>query len=277
MKLFNWVHRKFHHKDGKKEELAMVTIETEKQVLLENVTLADVLVDGWRDGILTIGTFGFDPLSDFNQKNECPVVEKEEEEEEEEECEEEEEEEDYEVDNELGDEDMKVCDEEELNPLVFTAFRSNYNENALKDDLRMARELGFDANELEDEKRNKKRERTTLADLFSADSDDLKNAKRDRSKIKPESKKKADDDVHGKKKGLSFAKKLIPRVGHDTRPIKKLHQLMRRMLKRKIHPDLEGKFQKIDSQIKPTVSGLFAEEHGANESVSLLQTKDAVV
>nr|UTH76900.1 tiller angle control 1-1 [Populus nigra] len=61
MKIFNWVQRRFHHgaiKDGlarnvKKAE--SITNEADKQALLKQVALVDVL-DGWKDGILTIGT-----------------------------------------------------------------------------------------------------------------------------------------------------------------------------------------------------------------------------
>ncbi|KAA8520781.1 hypothetical protein F0562_014947 [Nyssa sinensis] len=281
MKIFNWVHRRFHHKDGlgrnvKKAEF--VTNDTDTQVLLEHVTLVDVL-DGWRDGILTIGTFGFDPLKDFNEKLECPIADKEEGEEE---CDEE----DYFVDDEEDDNDME--DEGELNPLVFTAFRHGFekntgpDQNARKADLIMTidgtplspipNELDLNGNNSDYDKTKKRGERTTLADLFSADSD--ANTKADHGKIQAESSKKPALHV---KNGRSFAKKLIPRVGEDSRPIQKLHRLMTRMLKRKIHPDLEDKIHK-ESLLKPSGLGLRGDNCGAkNESVSLLQTQDAIV
>ncbi|KAI8023426.1 hypothetical protein LOK49_LG03G02072 [Camellia lanceoleosa] len=56
-----------------------------------------------------------------------------------------------------------------------------------------------------------------------------------------------------------------------------LVELMKRMMKRKIHPDLEEKFEKMDSQMKPTTCGLIAHGYGTNESVSLLQTKESIV
>ena len=49
--------------------------------------------------------------------------------------------------------------------------------------------------------------------------------------------------------------------------------MMRRMMKRKIYPELEEEIQKRDDHIKSTTCGLVADEHGANELVSLLPTK----
>ncbi|XP_052194061.1 protein TILLER ANGLE CONTROL 1 [Diospyros lotus] len=280
MKIFNWVHRKFHHKE-EKSKAELVNTEADTQVLLESVTLANVL-DDWSDGILTIGTFGLDPVSVFSKINVSSVFGKEEE------CCDELEE--YGADK--GDEsdeenEMEGWDKEEVHPLVFAALDDeggnglNYDEKA---DFIMAGagdgsviplplEIGLDANE---DKETKKRERTTLADLFSADSEIVK--KRDRSKLHLDSKRKA-DDLHPKK-GLSFAKKLISRVGEDAHPVKKLQRMIRRMMKRKIHPDFEGELQikEKESQIKPIAKcGLPAGGHRANESVSLLQTKDAMV
>ena len=49
--------------------------------------------------------------------------------------------------------------------------------------------------------------------------------------------------------------------------------MMRRMLKRKIHPELEGKGNKLDGQCKPSVIDVLAsKKHEAGESVSLLQS-----
>ncbi|GFY93525.1 NAD-dependent protein deacetylase HST1-like protein [Actinidia rufa] len=251
MKIFNWVHRKFHPKDGFEQNGKKQPKETETQVLLQHeVTLAD-LVDGWREGLLTIGTFGFDPFTQFDQNIVCQVVEKEDES-----CDDEEYGVDYEFDYEN---DSKGLDEEELDPLVSAAF-GDENDHVY--------EMGFESKDSEDERWNKKRERITLADLFSADSE--VSAKGDCCKMKPDYSKKSDLHLQSKK-GLSFAKKLIPRVGDDKRPIKKLHQLMSKMLKRKIHPDLEAEMQK--TPIVPTICGLLPPQDGPNESVSLLQSK----
>ncbi|XAR62933.1 hypothetical protein NMG60_11022681 [Bertholletia excelsa] len=219
MKIFNWVHRKLHHKGKKADPVAN---EAQTQVLL------------------TIGTFGFDPLNEIMPKNKCPVNERSEE------CGEEEE---YVVDYELEDygSDSNKWDEE--HPLMRAA-------------------LGFGCifgNEDEDEKQNEKRERITLADLFSADSEEY--TKADQSKVKDDL-TKMPDDFHGKKRGSLFGKKLNSPVGDDKRPIKKLHQLMRRMLRRKIHPDIGGKLLNEEAQMETT--SLLHEENGAIESICLL-------
>ncbi|KAA8516208.1 hypothetical protein F0562_019387 [Nyssa sinensis] len=287
MKIFNWVHRSFHHKvfcaDGlgrnvKKDEV-VANIDADTQVLLEHVTLVDVL-----DGILTIGTLGFDPLKDFNEKTEYPIAYKEPSEE----CDGEGEE--YLVDDhEYEDNEME---DEELNPLVLTALRHGFekdsaaalnsdDQNAGKADLIMtidgtplsSRPLEFGLDSNNDKRKKRSGERTTLADLFSAESD--ASTKPDHGKVQTEASKKAALQV---KNGRSFAKKIIPRVGEDSRPIQKLQRLMTRMLKRKIHPDLEGKIHGKESQTKANILGLGNDKYGANnESVSLLQTQDAIV
>ncbi|CAK9137209.1 unnamed protein product [Ilex paraguariensis] len=297
MKIFNWVHRRFNHKDGfggdvKKSEF--VSTGTDRQALLgQVVVLADVL-DGWREGVLTIGTFGFDPLKDFNQHKEWPPItdrstdkDNEEEEDEEQEA--------YSIDSDSENNDL----EDEANPLVFTALKRGLGKDHIGSDCDQNgpklvdlitinniidsinpvsprphdQEHGFNSNFLEYDKM-KKKERTTLADLFSADADADVHAKPDQVKILQEISKKPAPHA---KNGLSFAKKLIPRVGEDSRPIQKLHRLMTKMLKRKIHPDLEGKIQTTHSGTKPSVVGLVVEEYEPNESVSLLQTQDGIV
>ncbi|XP_037496165.1 protein TILLER ANGLE CONTROL 1 isoform X1 [Jatropha curcas] len=258
LQIFNWVQRRFHQgalKDGlarnvKKAE--SITNEADKQALLKQVALVDVL-DGWKGGILTIGTLGLDPLKPFNyQQNEYFVLESEGEDDDDDTDVEDEQEEQYSVvDSEDEDKDDNVSEneveeDEEENPLIFTRFghnfeniRSPFDENTAEKNSRSN----------ENDERKRKGERITLAELFLADSD---------MKKKPDCCNQVDDtDSSGNKKtavraknGLSFAKKLIPHVGDDSRPIKKFHQLMRRMLKRKIHPELEGKGNKTDSQNK---------------------------
>nr|XP_027108528.1 uncharacterized protein LOC113728186 isoform X3 [Coffea arabica] len=120
----------------------------------------------------------------------------------------------------------------------------------------------------------KEKERITLADLFSADSDDaiwmdgtaknnipscdylqaqcIKNQAASATPHPP-------DRAKPKNGTLLFPKKLIPLVKQDSRPIQKLHGLMKRMLKRKIHPDV--------------VAAGKNNACAANESVSLLQSQ----
>ncbi|KAI8572862.1 hypothetical protein RHMOL_Rhmol01G0233000 [Rhododendron molle] len=217
----------------------------ETQVLPEHVTI---------DSILTIGTFGFGPLPQLNKQNECLEFQKDET------HEEKEHEGEKEIENEF--------DEEEVNPLLSNSFRSGFDENDVE-----IYELGLDSTDSEGKKGKgkEKKERITLADLLVADDSDdhVKYMKGDGRVVDKDSNYKKKTDVGVKKKGLSFAKKLIPGVGEDSRPIKKLHQLMRRMTKRKIHPDMEEEFKKAgnDALIKP---GSIADKYGANESVSLL-------
>ncbi|XP_057980396.1 protein TILLER ANGLE CONTROL 1 [Malania oleifera] len=289
MKIFNWVHRRFLHnvhnsaislpegRNVKKAEPFMNDAET--KALLKNVGPVDAM-DGWRDGILTIGTFGFDAYK-----------EEYEEEDEDEEEEEEDGEEEYSFTSADNEEEDAKDQEGELNPLVFAGYKKGVTGEVKGEDVivtvdgmlvggapELAMGLEYSGIVASDEGK-KKGERTTLADLFLADSEMM-------IKRKGGSKEAAVVDSGKKpaplrpKNGLSFAKKLIPRVKEDSRPIRKLHRLMRKMLKRKIHPELQGKVCDSDSEIKPTsnILGLLSsDEMGANDRVSLLPTLDAIV
>ncbi|KAL5795968.1 hypothetical protein ACOSQ2_000788 [Xanthoceras sorbifolium] len=295
MKIFNWVHRKFNHnliKDGfarnvKKTE--SIAIDTNTKALLEQVALVDVL-DGWRDGFLTIGTFGFDPLKSFDQPKEYFIFESDEEEEGEggeHDSVNNDDDDDHDQDDDNNNNNNIAEDEEEVNPLLFTTFEPNFEDMATSASANIGKtdiiitldgvplkstELGFDIADTTEGDQGKKRRRTTLADLFSEDSDIYK--KPNPNEFEPNS----TTTTAGKKQsvraknGLSFAKKLIPHVKEDSRPIKKLNQMMRRMLKRKIHPELECKAaQKSECQNKATILELLGKKNEASESVSLLQ------
>ncbi|XAR53927.1 hypothetical protein NMG60_11028870 [Bertholletia excelsa] len=267
MKIFNWVHRKFHHKDGLGRNVKKS--ETETQVLLGQVSPVDML-DGWRDGIiLTIGTFGLDPLREFDLKNQCLLHK--EGEKEDGDAEEYPVETEVEYDNDDYMDDTDEEEEEELNPLVFTAADYIVDENVLKADLVVAgngsghlsvtnSEIGLDCS-----KKMMKKERTTLADLFIADGGALGGKRDSGKKIEGDFNKKTKLVLDKKKKGISLAKKLMPRAAENARPMKKLQQLMTRMMKRKIHPDME-----MDSEATPTAGGVLAGKYEANESISLL-------
>ncbi|OAY48963.1 protein TILLER ANGLE CONTROL 1 [Manihot esculenta] len=285
MKIFNWVQRRFHHgalKDGlarnvKKAE--SITSGADKQALLKQVALVDVL-DGWKGGILTIGTLGLDPLKPFNQQHEYLVLETEggEEDDGDDYNDDEEEQEEYSVhsDEEDSNVDEDEDEKEEENPLIFTRFQHNFEEltssfgaNAAKsEDIMIIDPTETKSNIHDNDQRKRKGERITLAELFLADSDVKK--KPESFEVEPDSGKKP---AFRGKNGLSFAKKLIPNVGEDSRPIKKFHQLMRRMLKRKIHPELEGKTQKTDNQNKIAIMEVgISKGIAADESISLLPT-----
>ncbi|OIT29449.1 PREDICTED: uncharacterized protein LOC109211337 [Nicotiana attenuata] len=231
MKIFSWVHRKYNQKDGlldrnvKKNELTISNeIIGDTQLLLQDASMEHML-DGWKGGILTIGTFGFGPLKDQRDQLDIEVNE-------DEECE------------------ITVSDDEKdeqliINPLMYANGHEQSHHEALK------------ANKSEEEGRKKhqiKKERITLADLFSADFD-KENIPRANNinpgdKLQPDlfmtTNKASNSQV---KNGLSFAKKLMPQVREDSYPILKLQQLMTRVLKRKVHPDMESKNHKTSRVI----------------------------
>ncbi|KAH7519442.1 protein TILLER ANGLE CONTROL 1 isoform X2 [Ziziphus jujuba] len=290
MKIFNWVHKRFHHSVLKDdlaqnvEKTELVTSDKDTQALLKQVALVDAL-DGWKDGILTIGTFGFDPLKPFNQQpKEYLVLESEEDDEESRE---------YLLDSNDEDGENDNVEDEEVNPLMFTSLGHsfedvgpNFDADVLEkpDDVLLTLDgvplapyvgsdhhhgLGMEQEICAVDQKKKKGERTTLADLFLADAD--VKMKLDSGKVMPKSNKKLNV---GSKNGLSFAKKFIPRVKEDSSPIKNLQRLMKRMLKRKIHPEIDDKINKSDGQ-KPAAgaAGLVitnGEQAASHEAVSLL-------
>ncbi|KAK6918188.1 hypothetical protein RJ641_016610 [Dillenia turbinata] len=264
-----------------KKNIELVASDTDTQALLRNVAIVDVIED-WKDGILRIGTFGFDPLKSFNyQKNQCGHEGKDEYYEEEAE-DHQEEEEDKEGEGYFVSEDEE---NEELNPLMYAAFnrgaeekQSNYVTCVPKNGMLMTidgvRLIPKEQEDIiiEEDQKKKRGKRVTLADLFSADSDSdfsldsefIKEVLSDSKESQHEVCDKKSEVI--KKSNLSFAKKLIPRAGNDALPIKKLHRLVRRMLKRKIHPDIGSKTPKPDSEIKAAMN-----EFGCSESASLRQ------
>ncbi|XVE73658.1 hypothetical protein DITRI_Ditri11bG0136400 [Diplodiscus trichospermus] len=289
MKIFNWVQRRFHHnvlKDGLARNVKKtdsIAIDTNTKALLEQVALADVL-DGWRDGILTIGTFGFDPLKSFSEQKDYIAKESDEEEEEERYSDDNDEEEDDDDD----DDDGGGYDEnnEEVKPLLLSTFdhsfedvKSNVDDAKYgKPDVKMTidgvlagstdHETKFDMDVTQEALSGKLRRRTTLADLFSEDSD----MKKKPSPLELESNSCKKHSLRTKK-GLSFAKKFIPQTGEDSRPIKMLNQMMRRMMKRKIHPELEGKGNKFGGLCKTgVIDNVLTSKKQAGDSASLLQS-----
>ncbi|KAJ4839103.1 hypothetical protein Tsubulata_014911 [Turnera subulata] len=210
--------------------------DVDKRALLKQVALVDVL-DGWKDGILTIGTLGFDPLKPFNQQNEYFILESEDDEEEEEPEREEEEEEKEGEQAEYSTFDMNVGKADEIMSLD-----GHSNLAPPEDTHSIIPEI---------DQRRKKGERVTLAELFLADSD-IKKKPDPGETLESNSRKK--QPVVRAKYGLSFAKKLKPQAKEDSPPIKKLHKLMRRMLKRKIHPEVEGKGCEVEHQ-NPDING----------------------
>ncbi|KAJ1378373.1 hypothetical protein SESBI_47905 [Sesbania bispinosa] len=259
MKIFNWVHKRFHHnslKDGFASNMKKTepTIDnTDSQALLKQVALTDLL-GGWKDGILTIGTLGYDPLKSINHNTEYFALEAEDEQDKGEE-------EHILVD----DDDNENCynaEHEELNPLMHNTFKHNFQDvvcenhdaNANKEEVvRTMHEIVqvqsvishdvIESFDVESDQKKKRGERITLADLFLADTD--VKIKLDPAKVLLESTEKPNLKA---KHGLSFAKKIIPRVKDNAHPMKDIKKLMKKMLKRKIHPDLDVKNHKAEEQ-----------------------------
>ncbi|ESW07284.1 hypothetical protein PHAVU_010G116900 [Phaseolus vulgaris] len=263
MKIFNWVQKRFHHnslKDGfasnmKKTE--PIINNADSQALLKQVALTESL-GGWEDGILTIGTLGYDPLKSINPHKEYFALEIE-----------------VEQEDGEGEDSIMVDEQEELNPLIYNTFEHSL-ENIVSenyDDVDVVRSFNeivvapsvisyevMESYDVEADEKKKKGERITLADLFLADSDvkiKLNPAKvcHLASSEKPNLKAKH---------GLSFAKKLIPRVKENPHPMKDIKKLMKKMLKRKIHPDLDVKNHKPEGQ-EVSAAGLNLDDNHMNE------------
>ncbi|KAL1313337.1 hypothetical protein HN51_039893 [Arachis hypogaea] len=224
MKIVNWVHKRFHHSTTLKDGFAsnMKNIEPmrsnneDSEGMMKQVALAE-LFGGWKDGILTIGTLGCDPLiNSYSQNKQYYALESEEDQEEEEEQEDEE--------NYNGEDDN-----EEVNPLMQSTF-----EEVKKVDV-------TDENSIEEMEKKKKGERITLADLFLADSDVKMEGAKSKVSTADEDEKQS-SIMKGKHHmhALSFTKKLIPRgLNKDNpHPIQDIKKLIKKMLKRKIHPEL---------------------------------------
>ncbi|KAJ6673012.1 putative proteinD-DEPENDENT PROTEIN DEACETYLASE HST1-LIKE PROTEIN [Salix purpurea] len=135
-------------------------------------------------------------------------------------------------------------EDEEVSPLIRATIDHSFEEIG-------SNSLTYDAitnsGIAEHEQRKNRGERITLAELFLEDPDMEKKPDSAEVETGPGNKK----PVACAKSGLCFAKKLIrPRAVEDSRPINKFNQLMRRMLRRKIHPEFDGKGNKIDNQKK---------------------------
>ncbi|KAD3069039.1 hypothetical protein E3N88_36919 [Mikania micrantha] len=217
-------------------------------LLAGNEAMDNVLTfDGWKEGIFAIGTFGFDPslLKEFENEEEAYLCEYTRQE--------------LSVDDE--DNNIGVDQEEEIEfPLVFKACNHGFFHDHQKDDDDMTQfdeiskadvhEDGVD--DTDQMKKGKKAadQRTTLADLFWADSDKnnllnkLKLADEDQAvkvHFSPESNTKHASYDH-ERAALISKKKIMKEDA--ARPIKKINRMMRKMLKKKIHPDIENQKEK---------------------------------
>ncbi|GAB4861554.1 hypothetical protein Ancab_036747 [Ancistrocladus abbreviatus] len=281
MKIFNWVHRRFCynfnssnvslHEDGLPRNSSIKAEpkhqkDPETQALLDDSILLVDMPENWKlDGILSIGTLAVDAFEtpehqnefnirevDHNGKNECH-------------------EEKHYCNYDDGGGDGSACSPGELSSILegdiglFKLYRQDQRETLKYIEIKTVDDAITDS---DDEAKGKEKKndgkRVTLAELFLAD---------------PDVETKADvKAIYAKKatvfcaKGLSKSKKLLPDAKEDSRPLKKLHQFMRRMTKRKIHPELgESKSQKRENQMMKW-SNNNHEQDGGTETVSLLQT-----
>ncbi|CAN0889485.1 Protein TILLER ANGLE CONTROL 1 [Linum grandiflorum] len=251
MKIFNWVQRRIRPSDscrdgfvGNVNKAESIRNDADKQMVAE-------VLDGWKDSMLTIGTLGFDLLIPSDQQIEYSVlkggdegIQKPD---------------DYEEED---DDDEDSSNEDEANPLMTTTFQVNgwiSDSEAEKPEIDCV--VAFD-----NPQRKLRGERTTLAELFIAESDqDLK--------IKADSATTATMEPNsGKKKqpGFPFAKKLKHHVAEkddSSRPVKKIRHMVKKLLKRKIHPVIQESKQSCVSDHGNH------QTHKTDESICLLQPR----
>ncbi|XP_075479410.1 protein TILLER ANGLE CONTROL 1-like [Primulina tabacum] len=258
MKIFNWVHRKL--KDGSADQNAKnnnaISDESgdANQFLVDDNAFVDSVFGCWKGGILTIGTFGYDPLTkdaaevdeqDYDHDLEFHVNDQGHESEELEWAENDE----TITDSEEEEVDDEEEEEDEANPLVYAVYSHDYEAllqryDPVADYIKTYGNKDFDQVMMVMEENDRdadadmKKDRITLADLFSADhwDDDELQKKQSKKKLHELMEEKASSKKHSHGR-LGFAKKLLlPGDSKDARPIHKLHRLVRRILKRKIHP-----------------------------------------
>uniref|UniRef100_A0A803L9V1 Protein TILLER ANGLE CONTROL 1 n=1 Tax=Chenopodium quinoa TaxID=63459 RepID=A0A803L9V1_CHEQI len=242
------------------EKGASSKIQNDKHVLLGNDAHMVVdMLDHWNDGILSIGTIAISPLEACKYGM----------------LEEEDDVRDHEMANIVNEHDVDIdnyeieCDNE-ASPLMNVEFFSHELEKVIGANHEIIEEEVVenvvelkDANNCDvNENEGQTKRRVTLADLFLEDSDyhpvkvlkEVEDVYVDDAFVK-------DDTSNGKlsfemtlkptsraKNGISKAKKLIK---EDLHPLKKFNKLMKRMMKKKIHPEFEGKTQK-DMHMDPS-------------------------
>ncbi|AEC10734.1 NAD-dependent protein deacetylase HST1-like protein [Arabidopsis thaliana] len=273
MTIFNWVQKKLHQNvikeiDGvrknekKKRNEGISEIEKNTKAILDQVGLVDAL-DNWFDGVLTIGTFGFDTLN-FKEEDEMD----------DDECG-------------SGDLDYVVIDgsiiknvDQESDPLISVEnkFYDHHEDvgnlyvqadtdhfGSIKTAETPAVTAAAEA-EIEPQKK-----RTTLAELFMEDHDkgyDTWHCKKPNNpNLDGEEVKYYKQNGSKLSKRFSFVKKKLvmsksKEEENDLRPIKKMRQMIKRMLKKKIHPDVDAtKALKKDVPYKPTRNCEALESH----------------
>ncbi|XP_057549165.1 protein TILLER ANGLE CONTROL 1-like isoform X2 [Amaranthus tricolor] len=284
MKVFNWVHPRFlnvnpctaflEENGTQKDESSK--IENEMNVFHgHNSHMIVDMLDSWKDGILSIGTIAISPL----EASKYAMLEE------------------IHDDNHDYDDDHHVIDDrydldendDQSSPLMNVEYFSHELDKVIGANHEIIEEEQVYENNncIEDEEQS--RRRVTLAELFLEDSDYHHNVK----VLQDDDDDDDDDGVKGDimmnekqgidmmimkpnslaKNGLFKAKKLLK---EDLHPLKKFNQLMKRMMKKKIHPDdLEGKLHK-DMQIHPS-SPTNGQDLSNDELASLLLIQAAMV
>ncbi|XP_076926723.1 protein TILLER ANGLE CONTROL 1-like [Bidens hawaiensis] len=218
MKIFGWVHRQFVHKGAKKD------IDNYDQVvLLENEGFSGAC-DAWKEGILTIGTLGHDLFQDLKPKEDtfvCNQV--------------------------LFVDDDDDHDEEMESPLVQKP-SSNHGLDHQEDHVAKANKHQEDEVVVKDATNiMKSGKRTTLADLFRADSesdlfknDELVNDRMIKVSYHSNSSSNSNSNNDNESMKSFLITKTKKKLGKDglAQPFRKTKQLMRKILRKKIHPDI---------------------------------------
>uniref|UniRef100_A0A7N0RB98 Protein TILLER ANGLE CONTROL 1 n=1 Tax=Kalanchoe fedtschenkoi TaxID=63787 RepID=A0A7N0RB98_KALFE len=272
MKIFNWVHQKLngqpsrastlHHPKG---EVRMIKLEAprEERSMAKSGDSADTqALLGWTtDGLLAIGTLGCTPhpgftlgpnfsfrktnaVFDLDDGNSSDEVFQ---------------------DATMLMEEMLLGEEDE-NPLMFNIYNNHEieeeDEKTVIVAIKSEEYAGGVVKEI-----SVKADRTTLADLFKADSSDPAIDKKCIGHRSAISILKENNGKLGKLKkfptsiSARLVKKLIPI--HDAQPIKKLNHMMRKMMKRKIHPEIlrqKSSAGRMENQVMPSFNEMEATE-----------------
>lgn len=217
----------------KKNESTMNN-KNDNQALLKQVALTDML-GGWNDGILTIGTLGYDPMKSINNHKDYYSLEAEKQ---------------HDLVEDDDDESFYNAEQEELNPLINNTLDENKNSEDVvcenhddvdDDDVNATKEkeivmiesfkevvdvpqpmIFHEIIEANDVEAADQKKRITLADLFLADSDLKMRVDYPKAKVMIESSEKPN---FKSKNGFSFAKKIIPLVKDNAHPIKDIKKV----------------------------------------------------
>ncbi|KAL4586191.1 hypothetical protein LXL04_010823 [Taraxacum kok-saghyz] len=243
MKIFNWVHHRFHKKSVANDQDPKKP-ENDKVSLLENEALAD----GWKEGILAIGTMGIDLSKTFQQDKDVNQI--------------------------LlfghGDDEEYLQEGEIMEiPLVLKASKHGFHkvqkqdpspcdhkvakpDNVKEEEVVVVTKHSKDLEiECTDEKISKTTgERTTLADLLSwGDSEKNKSNHKICNRFDIVSRHVSSTGIDNIKSTLISKKKKVERDDSTNHPIKKTKRFMKKMLKKKIHPDIMSQKKETDAGI----------------------------